>query len=57
MSENFNRKMEWLNSGSGMVKKQVSPALRSCDYKAPKMVWLVYEENGKTNDSNDIQFG
>ena len=38
ISEAFNHALEW-SAGNGMIRRDVSPALRATDYKCPKIVW------------------
>ena len=48
ISEAFNHALEWRSRGAQMINRDVCPALRATDYKCPKYVWLIEddEDNG-----------
>ena len=50
ISESFNRALEWRSRGAGMIKRDVSPALRATDYKCPKYVWYKSNETNMNED-------
>ena len=50
ISESFNRALEWRSCGAGMIKRDVSPALRATDYKCPKYVWYKSNETNMNED-------
>ena len=50
ISESFNRALEWRSGGAGMIKRDVSPALRATDYKCPKYVWYKSNETNMDED-------
>ena len=41
ISEAFNHALEWKSRGEKMIRKDVCPALRATDYKCPKYLWLI----------------
>ena len=44
VSESIGRRREWRHDVK-MIHQNVCPALRSVDYKLPKNVWIVDEED------------
>lgn len=53
ISEAFNHALEWRSRGAdGMIRRDVSPALRATDYKCPKYVWYKSNETNMNEDKN-----
>lgn len=56
ISEAFNHALEWRSRGAdGMIRRDVSPALRATDYKCPKYVWYKSNEANMNEDKNQEQ--
>ena len=45
LSDAFNHALEWRKNTNGMIKRYVCPALRATDYKCPKYVWYIVEND------------
>lgn len=45
VSEAFNHALEWRSRGDRMINRLLCPSLRATDYKCPKYVWYVFEND------------
>lgn len=60
ISESFSRALEWKSRGGGadsMIRRNVCPALRATDYKCPKYVWLIEDEDDEVYQEQPIASG
>ena len=58
ISEAFNHALEWRSRGAdSMIQRDVCPALRATDYKCPKYVWLIDDDNDEIHQKQPLASG